>query len=309
MSEQETDQVAGFSAEWLAMREGADAKARSAMPVAELRRWLARTNPLNVIDMGCGSGSNLRWLSPLLNNERQHWQLIDNDPRLLTQANRQLSDWAGIRAAQTPALASATDPLRLKQGLTVEMTQLDLSCRLPQFDNADVITASALLDLVSHDWLTTLLGGAGSHRCAMLFALNYDGRVRFTPAHAHDAMVRDAVNRDQRRDKGFGPALGPSCSAAFSRLCTTQGYRVRQWRSDWQLGAGDEIMHARIIDDFAQIAQRNLQGNLAGDSPEHMHQAIHAWQRWRHAALADSTLCIGHVDVLALPGETASTDT
>lgn len=293
--------MSGFSAQWLAMREGADAKARSDRPVHALNNWLRDSPAASIIDLGCGSGSNLRWLAPRI-AVRQHWQLIDNDQRLLSQAGDSLRTWASARSPlahdvqcdkQSPTQLDDAALLRLSEGLSARLTRCDLSTQLPSLRGTDLLCASALLDLVSSDWLSTLIAECERQQVAAYFALNYDGRMRFTPGHADDAMIRDALNRDQCADKGFGPALGPACVAALHSQCHAHNYRLVQWRSDWRLGADELALHAQLVSDFAQIAERNL--------PPHQHQRVRAWQRWRRERCGASTLSVGHVDALALP--------
>ena len=63
-----------FSADWLALREPADRRARSAALVGRLVAWLSGTShpaggcagPLRVLDLGCGTGANLQYLAPIL---------------------------------------------------------------------------------------------------------------------------------------------------------------------------------------------------------------------------------------------------
>jgi hypothetical protein len=295
--------MSGFSTQWLAMRESADAQARSDGPVDALNHWSRDRSALNIIDLGCGSGSNLRWLAPRL-AARQNWHLFDDDPLLLSQAGPSLHDWASIRSEAPRVIEQLSPALRIAQvdgadafalgaGLTAHLAQCDLSRQFPALHDADLLCASALLDLVSKDWLSALLARCAQAQVAVYFALSYDGRARFSPAHADDAMIRDAINRDQCADKGFGPALGPDCIAVLNSQCQTHGYRVQQWRSDWQLGADESFVHAQLITDFAQIAARNV--------PRDLQARVLAWQGWRRENLNRSSLLIGHVDALALP--------
>ena len=87
--------MSGFSAQWLAMREVADARARNHDAVHALNRWLPGASMLNgasinICDLGCGTGSNLRWLAPHI-NARQCWRLFDNDPDLLAARERRFA--------------------------------------------------------------------------------------------------------------------------------------------------------------------------------------------------------------------------
>src|SRR5258707_11635990 len=75
---------------------------------------------------------------------------------------------------------------------------------------AHLVTASALLDLVSERWLRELASACRSHGAAALFALTYNGRSACTPVEPEDDHVRQLFNTHQRRnDKGFGIAAGP----------------------------------------------------------------------------------------------------
>ncbi len=83
-----------FSTGWLAQREAADTHARSVHLVHRLAGWLPQPKeqagnpaaPLTVLDLGCGTGSNLRYLAPRLStslNIRQRWVCLDRDEELL----------------------------------------------------------------------------------------------------------------------------------------------------------------------------------------------------------------------------------
>ncbi|MEX1058611.1 MAG: glycosyltransferase, partial [Natronospirillum sp.] len=90
-----------FSGEWLALRQAADHQAR-ATPLNEqlLTALKARYSPtsttINVVDLGTGSGSNVRYLAPRLQTAlpwlTQKWTLVDHDPELLNQARTACND-------------------------------------------------------------------------------------------------------------------------------------------------------------------------------------------------------------------------
>ena len=70
---------------WLALREPADAAARSKELAERLRRHLPATGRLVVHDLGGGSGALGRWLGPRLPGP-QHWVVHDRDDALLELA-------------------------------------------------------------------------------------------------------------------------------------------------------------------------------------------------------------------------------
>ena len=88
----ERDRGRGSAAEWLALREPADAEARS----VELAERLAQHLPagrLEIHDLGGGSGAMGRWLAPRL-PEPQHWVVHDHDEDLLELAAASVRDAA-----------------------------------------------------------------------------------------------------------------------------------------------------------------------------------------------------------------------
>src|SRR5579871_2600357 len=84
--------MSGFSSAWLALREPADARSRSTTLTEAAAGRLASRPELRVIDLACGTGSNVRFLRHHLaaNGRIVRWLLVDNDPALLSEAEAQL---------------------------------------------------------------------------------------------------------------------------------------------------------------------------------------------------------------------------
>jgi hypothetical protein len=263
--------VSGFSAEWLALREPYDARARSAT-VRDAVAAAFRDRPsIAVVDLACGAGASLRAIGPQL-PARQSWRLVDNDLGLL---------------ARTMALA---EPPRLSvQAQAVDLARdLELALDGP----LDLITCSALLDLVSAQWLERLVVEAAARALPVYAALSYDGRATLEPPHAFDAEMVAAVNRHQRRDKGFGAALGPQAAAFAVARFEEVGYAVVQGRSDWVFGPQDGAIQDAILAGWAGAARE------LGDVPL---EQIVAWFTYRREQLAQARLRVGHVDFYAAP--------
>ena len=124
-----------FSAGWLALREPYDARARNVTVLEAVVASLGALPSIRVVDLACGTGSTLRALAPRLSTQ-QHWRLVDNDLSLLA------------RASETAC----------PQGVAVAAVPLDLNRDLEAVLDGpvDLVTTSALLDLVSQDWLERL---------------------------------------------------------------------------------------------------------------------------------------------------------
>mgnify|MGYP003582318371 CR=1 FL=1 len=287
--------MSGFSASWLDLREPVDAASRNAELSAALQVWRRPFKRLSVLDLGCGTGANFRFLAPLLGGE-QHWRLVDHDPILLAHGARRLRRWATDRAMQTTlaerglAFESANDRYQL------EPLALDLvgDWDLPDRRSPTLLTASALLDLVSEPWLERLAARCRQWEAAVFIALSYDGAAVWEPVLAGDERVRERLNRHQRTDKGFGPALGPAAPATLAILLRQLGYRVMLRPSPWRLGPEHGQIQTALLDGWSEIA-RQFGLEPTDWLPEWTHR------RRRLIERRMSRLYVGHWDVFACP--------
>ncbi|MDX1494677.1 MAG: class I SAM-dependent methyltransferase [Longimicrobiales bacterium] len=265
-----------FDAGWLALREEADHRARSRSLVHRLRQEGRQRGWSRLVDLGSGTGSNLRYIAARVPWARR-WLLLDHDPVLLDEV---------------------TAPF---EGVEIETVVGTLDAAgLDAVDGADVVTASALLDLVSDAWLERLRDRCAETGAGAYFALSYDGTVRWDDPGADrslDDLVRDAVNRHQRRDKGMGPALGPDAGDRAAEIFREAGYAVRVEASPWILHGGpDRGLITELVDGWVEAALEVL--------PEDATRL----RGWRDAKLeavrqGRAGVEVGHVDVLAIPGE------
>jgi hypothetical protein len=290
--------VEGFSAEWLGQREPFDAASRTAAAgPLQLQSRLdslrpASGAPWRVIDLACGTGANLRWLAPRLGGP-QEWLVVDHDAALLRCWPEQLGVVAAPNALEAPLGFSGPgfqasivrQPLDLSSGLET----------LP-WHAARLVTASALLDLVSAAWLQRLVTAAVAARVALLFTLSVDGRHDWVPSDPLDSKVSRLFGEHQRRDKGFGPALGAAAVPRLRRALRGSGYRVFSAPSDWQIdgqgGSQAAALQRALVDGMASAASEQDPLSSA---------AVQAWRQRRHAWTATGSVRVGHLDLLALP--------
>ncbi len=284
---------ARFGADWLALRAPADAAARADAVTALAARWLdarrSSRRPLHLADLGAGSGNNARFLAPRLPGP-QRWQLIDHDAALLERA---CANGLESRAADG-------SPARF-----VPLTRALDDLRDDDLHGFDLVSASALIDLVSADWLSRFARALARSGAATLVALSVDGNWRFSDAGGDDvdpadAQVRAAFNAHQRRDKGMGGALGPDAVACLAGLLRARGYRVLQAPSPWRLRLGDGPQ--------AELARAVLDGwrDAALEQTPAAADQIADWHARRVPRLAQAglTLELGHTDLFACPADT-----
>ena len=201
-----------FPASWLALRERYDAAARNKTVLDDVAAFAAAQSSIAVTDLASGTGATLRALSPRLPTQ-QTWRLVDNDLGLLARAGA---------TQRSPSIHVTTIPIDLARDLELALD-----------GQVDLVTASALLDLVSAAWLERLVVEIAARKLPAYAALSFDGAVSLDPPDPLDEGVIAGVNEHQTRDKGFGPALGPAAALQASRRFESVGYRVVQGRSDW----------------------------------------------------------------------------
>lgn len=266
--------MSGFAADWLALREPYDHAARAGKLLDALARWLP-PGLLEVVDLGSGTGSNLRATSPQLPRP-QHWTLVEHDPELI--------------AAGTAGLAS------LPAGIEAVYRQVDLARDLEAAipPGTGLVTAAAFADLVSAAWLDRLAAVVVARRAALLVTLTYDGGWRWRPGDIFDATVKRLFDAHQATDKGFGPALGPGATDALGERLRPLAGRLLVEPSDWRLGYADRAIQAALLDGYATAA-----GELAPDDAAE----IEDWraQRLKQIEAGRSEHRVGHRDLLWLP--------
>jgi SAM-dependent methyltransferase len=276
--------MSGFSTAWLDLREAADHRSRNKKLAHALAKHFDGWQPISVVDLGSGTGSNLRATAPLLGPE-QNWTLVDIDASLLDAAVTRLTAWADGADRQQEKLILFKGAKRITVAFRAADLARDLDAALGP--NANLVTASALFDLVSADFIRRFAAALAERRSVFYTVLTYDGDQRWTPEHEADALLLEAFNAHQRRDKGFGPAAGPDAADALSEAFSGAGYAIEEGDSAWRLRAGDEPLIADLAAGFAQAAHET---GLV-DAP-----TITSWR-----AVTRTGAIVGHADTLALP--------
>jgi hypothetical protein len=261
-----------FSADWLALREPYDHRARNEAVLEAVAAHFAKHDAVSAVDLATGTGSTLRAVSSRL-PKNQNWRLVDNNLSLLARAESSLGPKRNVRAM----------PLDLARDLEAALD-----------GPLDLITTSALLDLVSPDWMERLVVEVAARNLPLYAALSYDGRIEFDSADPLDRDIIAAVNAHQRTDKGFGPALGPDAAATAIARFTALGWSVTQGVSDWVFEPSDDRVQLETLAAWALAAEDS--GTISSD-------ATADWLSRRGARVAarKSTIRVGHVDFFACP--------
>ncbi len=261
-----------YSSTWLELREAADAEARAVDLAEHVRRYTGK--PLVIHDLGCGTGSMARWLSPRLPTP-QRWMLHDRDPDLLeVAAESLLSD--GVKA-------------ETRLGDLTTLTAADLT-------GASLVTASALLDILTFDEIDGLARAVTTAGCPALLTLTVIGRVDLTPWEPMDNVLCDGFN--DHLGGGARRPLGSRAADAAAEAFRRHGATVLVRETPWRLGADHSELIAEWLRGFVPAAAAQLPDTGADLDP-----VIDAYldRRLAQAAAGELRVTVEHLDLLAVP--------
>jgi hypothetical protein len=274
-----------FSPSWLDLREGADHRARDRELLRILRDRFARKASVSVVDLGTGTGSNLRATAPYL-PARQQWTLVDHDHELLAAARIEIAEWAGAAPSADPCFTVEKDG----RSISVRLQPAELSAHpAPWNTRPDLVTAAALFDLVSGAWIDRFTAEVAKTGAVFYTALTHSRPAVWTPPHPADGAMTAAFEHHFGGDKGFGLSAGSHASQLLAGAFERAGYQVLRRDSSWRLGEGDRRLIVELAGGYAKAVSET--GLIDADT-------IAAWL----AARAATGACVvGHEDLLALP--------
>jgi hypothetical protein len=263
------------SGAWLALREPEDARARSADLASAVRALVDR--PLEVHDLGSGTGAMMRWLAPRLAGP-QTWVLHDRDAPLMRRAGED-----GIPDDRDGR------PVFVRTCVT-DLGRL----RAVDLRRASLVTASALLDVLTSQEVHTVAAACMAAGVPTMLSLSVTGAVELRPRHPFDEAIRAAFNAHQQRSVDGRRLLGPHAVAVLRGLFLEAGWHVRPAETPWRLGPHEPRLLAEWLQGWV--------GAALEQSPSQRSHAL-AYLDLRRGQLGDGALSVivHHRDLLAWP--------
>jgi hypothetical protein len=264
------------SSDWLSLRESEDARARS-RELTSAAAGLLAPGPIVIHDLGSGTGSMLRWLAPLLPGP-QTWVLHDWNPALVDHAT---NGDATLDGDGRPV------SVRTRTGELEALEADDL-------EGASLVTASALLDVLTFEELRTVVRAIVAVGCPVLLSLSVTGDVQLDPPDPLDDAVAAAFNVHQERLVGGRRLVGPSGAALARLLLLEAGWNLRTADTLWRLGEHDSALLEQWFDGWLDAALEQ-RADLRDEGVE--------YRASRHAQLRRAALSavVVHTDLLAWP--------
>ncbi len=232
-----------FPSAWLALREPMDIASHNQDVLGACAHAFSTQDALSICDLGAGTGISIRAFAPFL-PKRQYWTLVDHDAENLDTAKDILAAWGNSAQAMDDGLALEYADKHIE----VRFSQRDLVAdTAPWPAGTELVTASALFDLTSEDWIGRLVKKLTGDGLSILAALSFDGRIHLNPNDIRNERIFSAFCAHQQTDKGFGTASGPGAAAALEAHLKKAGYAVTSGDSPWEMGfASQQLMHETL---------------------------------------------------------------
>ena len=270
------------SGDWLALREPEDAAARS-LDLARAAAALLTEGPVSVHDLGSGTGSMMRWLAPLLPGP-QRWFL---------------HDWSTILTGQAMTQARPSDRDNSEISICGRTGNLiDLSAK--DLVGASLVTASALLDVLTSPEIHTIVGACIAAEVPALFSLSVTGGVHFDPSDHRDAAFENAFNAHQLSDANGRRQLGRYGAPIASGLFAEAGWQVRQTTTQWRLDHHQSDLLGKWFCGWVDAAVEQ-EPQLRTEADRYRRDRLAQIELGELGELGGLRVLVDHVDVLAWP--------
>jgi hypothetical protein len=289
----------GWSYErYLSAKVSVDDRALNRVVVDGLKRALASRRgeeALRVLEVGGGTGTMVRRAIDWGIFARAEYVLLDADAELVQKGLASLRSWS--QEFGLSAVTTRDDTLQLRNGDgSVDVTVRGVSSEIfdylsaPEDFKADLLIASAFLDLVELPRVLPALLALASDRGVFWFPINFDGETIFEPAHPLDKQVIAAYHRTMDERVRYGRPAGESRTGRkLIHAISQAGGRVEAaGSSDWVVFAqddeypGDEAYFVRCI--LATIDEALSQRSDVSQTD------LQSWLAARRGQLKDGTL-------------------
>jgi len=239
-----------FTADWLALREPTDKISRNALVLAACENAFRRFHHISVCDAGAGTGASVRAFSNFL-PKKQTWTLVDADLANLHKSLALLSARGDvISKSETECSVRLNEKI-----ISTRILKRDLSETSEVWpDETQLITASAVFDLVSTPWVSEFIKILRRRNTSLLATLTFNGKMNAEPHHDLDEAMFNAFRAHQRTDKGFGAAAGPDAVSLLRDGLIEAGFTVAEGESPWILGNDNRALMEETLKGIAFAA-------------------------------------------------------
>lgn len=244
-----------FTSTWLALREPYDILSRN----KNLKKFIRQSD--RILDIGAGTGAFSRWC--LANNIFfENMMLLDHDQRLLNNTQRITSRFCKNRKLIIKKVSKkefkVEDPV---SNLTFGFKTLnkDLSLSINLINNFDVLSMSALIDLLSFNYLKKLFNKI---KCDKVIAMTlcFNGKINWNDKNSYDKYIVNEFNREQQSIKAGDISLGYRSIDKVKQLSKKKEFKITIYDSSWRLLSNtddNKNFHHKYLETLYKPLKRN----------------------------------------------------
>ena len=244
-----------FTGTWLAMRESYDISSRN----KNLTKFIKKSD--SILDIGSGTGAFSRWC--LDNNIFfDTMMLLDHDQRLLNNSYKITSQFC--KGKQLISEKISNTEYKVKDSInefTFKFKTLhkDLSLAFNLINSFDVLSMSALIDLLSINYLNKLFKNI-EHDKVIIMTLCFNGQIYWNKKNSHDKYIVNEFNREQQSIKGGNLSLGCESVSKVKQLSKKKKYKFSIYDSSWKLSSNsndDKYFHQKYLETIYKPLKKN----------------------------------------------------
>lgn len=283
-----------FDPNWLETRYRFDSSARKNSTEKKMLNHFSSHGNINILDIGAGTGNNVRYYSPFL-PQNQSWLLLDSDPLLNSQSLVLLSQWAKknhwpYQLSENELqfqISTKTITVKKKLGSLLELNKIiDLA-------KVNLITANAVFDLFSSLQWKIFLNQLTPFSLPLLATLNYS-EMSFFPFCKINQKYIHLYNDHMTRKQKFGKAMGASCAQEMSDILTQYNYNTITEQSNWIIDPKENIMLNFLIHFMEKSVDEMISSPLEK-------KTFHQWIEKKRKDIKEARLKakVQHIDIFA----------
>lgn len=244
-----------FTGTWLAMRESYDISSRN----KNLTKFIKKSD--SILDIGSGTGAFSRWC--LDNNIFfDTMMLLDHDQRLLNNSYKITSQFCKGKQLISEKISNTEykvkDPIN-EFTFKFKTLHKDLSLAFNLINSFDVLSMSALIDLLSINYLNKLFKNI-EHDKVIIMTLCFNGQIYWNKKNSHDKYIVNEFNREQQSIKGGNLSLGCESVSKVKQLSKKKKYKFSIYDSSWKLSSNsndDKYFHQKYLETIYKPLKKN----------------------------------------------------
>jgi SAM-dependent methyltransferase len=284
-----------FRLSWINAREEYDFLARSNLLCEYFNK--NKQNSIRIIDLGCGTGSFLRWCYYTKINFDE-MLLVDHDKKLLNQfliiTKKFLNKYDYKISKQTSTSFDIMKKNIIKKN-NVKLKKQDILMTLSIINEYNLISLSAIADILPKIFITNLFSSVEPKKI-IYFSICFNGKIKWNIVNEHDKYIISRFNNHQQSLKDDIYAMGAKSIKLIKNLSKRKKFNLLHKDSSWIIASkknSDKLFQKQYLKTIYNALKKDKETN---------NDILSNWYKFRikKIDLHKSNLVVGHEDILVL---------